>query len=246
MAAIPTEVAESELFGHRAGAFTGATRDRAGLVAQASGGTLFLDEVNAMPLALQAKLLRVIEARQVRAVGSDVDRPVNFRLVCAANEPLDRAVEEGRFRRDLLHRIRVASLTVPPLRERLDDLPLLAAEFLERHGRTHGRHLREIAPEVLEALGARAWPGNVRELENWVEQLVIFAPDGSTVVGFEALAAVGGEGAHLAAADRSLAAMEARYVRAVLHMARGNKTQAARILDIDYKTLLRKIRDSAH
>lgn len=247
VAAIPADIAESELFGHRAGAFTGASRDRAGLLAEAAGGTLFLDEINAMSLGLQAKLLRAIETRTVRAVGTDRDRPVNFRLVCASNEPLETAVHQGRFRRDLLHRVRVASIRVPPLRERLEDVPLRADEFLQRHARTHGRSLRGFAPDVLEVLRMREWSGNVRELENLVEQLVIFAPEGAACVGMDALeiAAGGtqGTGGPSAASDMRLAAVEARYVRAVLRMTRGNKSQAARLLDIDYKTLLRKMRE---
>ena len=248
VAAIPADMAESELFGHRSGAFTGAVRERSGLLAEADQGTLFLDEVNAMPLALQAKLLRALETRRVRAVGAERDRPVEFRLIAAANEPLERAVEQGRFRRDLLHRIRVAHVQLPPLRDRLEDLPLLVETFLAHQSRVHNRNIRRVAPELLELLRLRSWPGNVRELENLVEQMVIFSPDGHDELGVEALQTASGDAVDPAAdagegQPLSLAAVEARYVRTVLRMTRGNKTQAARLLGIDYKTLLRKIRE---
>lgn len=253
MAAIPTDIAESELFGHRQGAFTGASTARSGLMVEAHGGTLFLDEINAATSALQAKLLRAVEEKSVRPVGGNQTVSVDFRLVCASNEDLGALVAAGRFRRDLFHRIQVLTFTLPPLRERADDIFALANEFLQRYSRAHGRHLNRFTSEVQAAFEQRGWPGNVRELENLVEQLVILAPDGATEVdartyrGVSEMANPEHEPAqpadHLAPGP-TLAVIEARYIQSVLRFTGGNKAQAARILRIDYKTLLRKLAQS--
>jgi transcriptional regulator with PAS, ATPase and Fis domain len=245
VAAIPDELAESELFGHQSGSFTGATGERRGLLLEASGGTLFLDEVNAMSLPLQAKLLRVIQDKAVRPVGANRELAVDFRLVCATNEDLERLVSDGRFRRDLYHRINVLTVRLPPLRERRGDIPRLAEEFLHKYARAHGRNARRFAPALLEALGRRDWPGNVRELENEIEQRVVMAPEGATEIGADPVAAPAQPGAPAPEAapsqPRTLAEMEARYIREVMAAVGGNKSRAARILGIDYKTLLRKV-----
>jgi DNA-binding NtrC family response regulator len=248
-AAIPEALAEAELFGYRRGAFTGATHDHAGLLREAHGGTLFLDEVNAMPAALQAKLLRVLEDRRVRPVGGSQDLPADFRLICATNAPLETLVEQGAFRRDLYHRINVLHLRLPALRERREDIPLLAGHFLQRYARAHDRNCRRLAPEVLTALTAAAWPGNVRELENVIEQAVVLCPRERTELPVEVLPpALGGRGWADAVqpdsrAALSLAEVERRHVREVLRQTGGNKAEAARLLAIDYKTLLRKLAD---
>ncbi len=249
-AAIPESLAEAELFGHRRGAFTGATRDHAGLLREADGGTLFLDEVNAMPTALQAKLLRVLEDKRLRPVGGSQDVAVDFRLVCATNTSLEALVEQGMFRRDLYHRIHVLHLRLPPLRERREDIPLLAEHFLQRYARAHGRPVRRLSPEAVAALGTAPWRGNVRELENVVEQAVVLCPPERGELPVEVLPpALGGRGwAESAAAEGdgrplTLADVERRHVREVLRQTGGIKAEAARLLAIDYKTLLRKLAD---
>jgi DNA-binding NtrC family response regulator len=249
MAAIPEALAEAELFGHRRGAFTGAVRDAAGLLAEAHGGTLFLDEVNATSPALQAKLLRVLEEKRLRPLGAAKEVEADFRLVCAGNLPLERLVDSGSFRRDLFHRINVLAVRLPPLRERAGDIPLLAGHFLHRYARAHGRNVRRMSPEALAALCAAPWPGNVRELENAIEQAVILCPPERSELPLELLPpALGGRGWDESAVPAetgplTLAAVERRHVREVLRRAGGNKAEAARLLAIDYKTLLRKLAD---
>jgi len=248
-AAIPEGLAEAELFGYRRGAFTGATRDHVGLLREADGGTLFLDEVNAMPPALQAKLLRVLEEKRLRPVGGSQDVATDFRLICATNVALETLVEQGAFRRDLYHRINVLHLRLPGLRERRDDIPLLAEHFLQRYARAHGRNCRRLAPEVLTALAAAPWPGNVRELENAIEQAVVLCPPERTELPIDVLPpTLGGRGWAESAAPENdtplaLAEIERRHVREVLRRTGGNKSEAARLLAIDYKTLLRKLAD---
>lgn len=248
MAAVPDELAESELFGTRRGAFTGAGESRPGLLVEADGGTLFLDEVNAMRPTLQAKLLRVLEERRVRPLGGGAERPVAFRLISAANEPLEPLIEAGRFRRDLFHRLNVLRVSLPALRERPEDIPPLAEYFLHRYARAHGRRVGRFGPGVVGALAAAPWPGNVRELENVIEQAVILCPEGAIELPLTALPpALGGDGWH-AGSDRAeapvgatLAEVEWRHIQQVLAENRGNKAAAARVLGIDYKTLLRKL-----
>ncbi|MDF3067368.1 MAG: transcriptional regulator, NifA subfamily, Fis Family [Polyangiaceae bacterium] len=174
-AAFPENLLESELFGHKRGAFTGATDEKKGLFEVADGGTLFLDEVGEMPLALQAKLLRVLQEGEVRPIGAAMARRVNVRIVAATNRNLEREVTEGRFREDLYYRLKVFPLRVPPLRERREDVPVLAKHFLERYTREFGRELHGFTPPALEILSAYDWPGNVRELENEVQRAVIQA-----------------------------------------------------------------------
>ena len=174
--AIPPSLIESELFGHARGAFTGALRDKPGLVEAADGGTLFLDEIASASLELQVKLLRVVQERVFERVGETRTREVDVRLIAATNRDLLAEVAAGRFREDLFYRLNVVDLALPPLRERPGDVPLLAARFLERFVREHGRGARRFAPEALGALTAAPWPGNVRQLENAVERAVLLAP----------------------------------------------------------------------
>ncbi|HEX7842154.1 MAG TPA: sigma-54 dependent transcriptional regulator [Kofleriaceae bacterium] len=161
--AIPDSLIDSELFGHAKGAFTGATADRPGVFVEASGGTLFLDEIGDMPTAVQARLLRVLQEGEVRPVGGSGVRTVDVRVIAATHVDLTSAVEQGRFRQDLFYRLNVVVLSVPPLRDRLDDLPILAAHFLRKHS---GQAPMSLLPEALDVMNAYSWPGNVRELEN--------------------------------------------------------------------------------
>jgi DNA-binding NtrC family response regulator len=174
-AAIPAELFESELFGFRKGAFTGATESRRGVFQQSSGGTLLLDEIGEMPLHLQSKLLRVIEERRVVPLGSGQPVEVDVRILASTNRNLQSEVEQGRFRRDLFYRLAVVPIRVPPLRERPGDIPLLARHFLEASARRCKKAVRAIAPAAMQALCGYSWPGNARELENVIERAVIVA-----------------------------------------------------------------------
>ncbi len=174
--ALPSTLLESELFGHARGAFTGATRDRAGKFEAADGGTLFLDEIGAAPLELQQKLLRVLQDRTFERLGEVRTRTADVRVVAATNEDLEAAVAKGAFREDLYWRIRVVALRLPPLRERRADVALLAARFLERFRGEHRRQPVELAPDALSLLTSSPWPGNVRELEHCIERAVLLAP----------------------------------------------------------------------
>jgi DNA-binding NtrC family response regulator len=169
--ALPESLVESELFGHARGAFTGADNDRPGLVEEAHGGTLFLDEIGDMPLAAQVKLLRTLENNEVRRVGENAPRLVDVRVIAATHRDLQAQVADGRFRGDLYYRLNVVQLEIPPLRDRAEDVGLLASYFLERAARRTGRALR-FAPDAMHALSQHDWPGNVRELENAVEHAV--------------------------------------------------------------------------
>ena len=173
--ALPAELVESELFGHARGAFTGAAVAKPGLFQEAQGGTLFLDEVGELPLAAQVKLNRVLQEKEVRRVGETQATPVDVRVVAATHRDLREEVRGGRFREDLFYRLNVFTVALPPLRERPEDVPLLAAHFLDKHARALRRTLRGFSPEALALLAAHAWPGNVRELENVVERAVAVA-----------------------------------------------------------------------
>jgi len=252
-AALSEGVLESELFGHERGSFTGAHRTHKGKFEAASGGTLFLDEVGDMPLALQAKLLRVIEGREVFRVGSNEPVKVDVRLVAATHRDLRAIVKEGRFREDLFFRLNVLTLHLPPLRDRREDIPLLADAFLRELREFHGREeVRAFSPAVLAAFRAHSWPGNVRELRNAVESMVVVArgpvldvdslpptiaaPDGRLLPGPAANPAEALAGLTLEQAERLL-------VRAALEREAGNRERAAEALGISERTLYRKIKE---
>jgi transcriptional regulator with GAF, ATPase, and Fis domain len=256
-AAFPENLLESELFGHKRGAFTGATEEKKGLFEIADGGTLFLDEVGEMPVSLQAKLLRVLQEGEVRPIGSATTRKVNVRIVAATNRNLEKEVQAGRFREDLYYRLKVFPLRVPPLRERREDVPLLAAHFLERYSREFGRSVAGFTQAALERLKAYDWPGNVRELENEVQRAVIQA-EGETFIGPELLSArVCGESLSPPPPDDG-AAVEApsgaetlrqimdRFEKKILVSALAahgnNKTAAAKTLGITREGLHKKLK----
>ena len=177
--AIPSDILESELFGHEKGAFTGAVNRKIGKFELANGGTLFLDEISELPYELQVKLLRVLEERQVMRVGGETLIDLDFRLIAATNRDLEKAVEEGTFREDLYYRMKVVTLAIPPLRERLSDLPLLAEHFLAEICDREGKPEMELSAESLTALSSHTWPGNVRELRNVLESVAVFHAGGS-------------------------------------------------------------------
>jgi two-component system, NtrC family, response regulator AtoC len=242
--AIAEGVLESELFGHARGAFTGAQVARRGLFEEATQGTLFLDEIGDIGPNLQARLLRVLQEGTVRRVGTNEQVAVNVRVVAATNRDLSQAVREGRFREDLYFRLNVVTIVIPPLRDRREDIPLLAEHFAHKHGRPDGA--AAISEGARQLLAAHPWPGNVRELENVVARALALNPSGVILPEDlpqhlrdpAALAAPPG----LALADRpQLAELERRYALLVLGEAGGNKTRAAEILGIDRKTLYRLI-----
>ncbi|HXH82205.1 MAG TPA: sigma-54 dependent transcriptional regulator [Candidatus Tectomicrobia bacterium] len=246
-AAIPDELFESELFGFRKGAFTGATETRRGMFQMAHGGTLLLDEIGEMPLPLQSKLLRVIEDKRLTPIGSDRVVEVDVRFIATTNKDLQVEVERGAFRRDLFYRLSVMPVRVPPLRERVGDIPLLAQHFLAVSARRSKKPVRAIAPAAMDALCRYAWPGNVRELENVIERAVIVAK-GDTVTDVEPFLTGAGERPRV---DLSLPFREAKarvveeferaYVAGVLEAHNGKLTAAAKHADMDPKNFSEKL-----
>ncbi|MBI2754188.1 MAG: sigma 54-interacting transcriptional regulator [Betaproteobacteria bacterium] len=226
--AIPEGLLESELFGHRKGAFTGATHDRKGLFQAAEGGTLLLDEVGDMPLALQVKLLRALEDRVIRQVGSTETVSMDVRIISATHRKLEERIAAGEFREDLFYRLNVVKLVIPSLAERREDIPLLAAHFLARLGERYGRTEVALSPEALEVLVAAPWPGNVRQLLNVVEQSVALAP--SEVIPASLVRQALDSGApSLTPLDEARRSFERDYLVRILKITRGNVTQAARL-----------------
>jgi two-component system nitrogen regulation response regulator GlnG len=252
--AIPETLLESELFGHEKGAFTGAERRKEGRFRIAEGGTVFLDEVGNLPLGLQAKLLRVLESRQLQAVGSAKTTPMDVRFVAATNDDLQARVTAGKFRADLYFRLAQYTISLPPLRARPADIAYLARRFLEEVSVELRRPIHEIAPDATAALERHPWPGNVRELRNVVRQAVLEARDvvlrRAHLQKFlgdrsESGAAFGGASAGRVlkeVAETAARDAEQRLIREVLNETRGNKSQAARILRTDYKTLHLKMK----
>ena len=239
--AIPEELLESELFGHVKGAFTGATETRAGFFQTADGGTIFLDEISETRFSMQVKLLRVLQDKEVCMVGSTRSRKVDARILASTNKDLFSLVKKGGFREDLFFRLNVITIDLPPLRERSDDILLLAHHFVKQFSEESGKPTPRFSDEALQVLRNYHWPGNVRELENVIQRLVIMTdgnlievPDLPSLMRFSALR---GEGF-----NRTLAEVETEYIRNVLASVEGNKTRAAEILGIDRKTLREKLR----
>jgi DNA-binding NtrC family response regulator len=248
-AALPSELIESELFGHEAGAFTGATKQRRGKFERASGGTLFLDEVGDMPLPMQAKLLRVLQEREIERVGGSETITVDVRVVAATNRDLVGACESGAFRADLNDRLNVLPLAIPPLRARRDDIPVLAAHFLELAARSNDRRDIRLEPDALTALASYSWPGNVRELRNVIERLVILTPDTAIRADDVRNCLPGGSGAKTAGLYRPgvpFRVLVEEAERAILQEAlahHGSQMAAtARALDLERSHLYKKTR----
>ncbi len=247
-AAIPENLLESELFGYEKGAFTGATVNRAGKVESAHGGTLFLDEVESIPLAMQSKLLRVLEERTVERLGSNERMRVDMRVVAASNRDLAQCVAQGTMREDFYYRIAVIPLQLPPLRDRREDIPLLVAEYLQRHPLAREKGIDRVSEDAMAVLMDYDWPGNIRELWNVLERAIVTA-DGRSISRVDV--GVGREneqrGTSIASWKQSLREFvrdaERWYVEELLKQYRGNVTQAARHAGIDQATLHRKMRD---
>ena len=247
-AALPENLLESELFGHKKGSFTGADSDKKGLFEIAHEGTLFLDEVGEMPMSLQAKLLRTLQEGTIRAVGDTSERQIDVRIVCATNRDLAAEVERGAFRQDLYYRLMVFPVRLPPLRERREDIPLLAAHFLRRYCKEYGRNLPGFAQETIDALSSHAWPGNIRELENEVQRLVIQGDEGCLLEPTHlspGLRKVEGTLARIAPKKGTLKEMVEQVERWLLAEALrehgNNKTQTAKTLGITREGLHKKL-----
>jgi two-component system response regulator HydG len=246
-AAVPANLLESELFGHARGAFTDAKRDREGLFLRADGGTVLLDEIGEMPAEMQPKLLRVLQERKLRPVGSDREISFDTRIISSTNRDLEAEVEEGRFREDLFYRLNVVQIHVPPLRARGNDILILAQHFLEQVAERMDKSVRGITAEAAKKLLEYDWPGNVRQLENVVERAVTLTEfDKLTVEDLpDKITAYEAPPRRLGAADPehmlSLAELERRYIEQVLAATDGNKTQAAKVLGLDRRTLYRKL-----
>jgi DNA-binding NtrC family response regulator len=238
---IPEGLMESELFGHVRGAFTGAVTSRAGFFLTADGGTIFLDEISELPLGLQVKLLRVLEDKTVFLLGDARPRRVDVRILAATNKELERLVTREAFRQDLYFRLNVLTLRVPPLRERGEDVLLLARHFAEKYAAALGRPAPRFADAALAALLAYPWPGNVRELENLVQRLLVMH-EGEVIQVADLPPGMRFSVPRPGALHRSLAQVEADHIRAVLQSVGENKTLAARILGIDRKTLREKLK----
>jgi two-component system, NtrC family, response regulator AtoC len=247
-AAIPETLLESELFGYVRGAFTDARKDRRGLFQAASGGVLFLDEISEIPLSLQAKLLRVIEDKEVRPLGANQGEKVDARLVSACNRDPELLVQEGRFRQDLYYRLNVIRIDLPPLRERAEDIPVLVEHFMRKFSDQVQRRLDGIEPEALAALMNYHWPGNVRELEHTIERAVLLGKE--VRIGLQdfppSLVARNNNVLPLTdavARAYTLRDLEKEYIMRVMEIVHGNKTEAAKTLGVDRTTLYRKLEE---
>lgn len=238
MGAIPETLFESELFGHQRGSFTGAIQDKPGRFELAEKGSLFLDEIGNMPVTMQTKLLTVLEQRTIRRIGAEKDIPIDIRLISASNQPVHQMVVKGSFRQDLLYRLNTIELLIPPLRERADDIPLLAEHFLVEAGRKYGKPGLEIAKRSMKLLQQYHWPGNVRELQNTLARAVIMSEDKQ--VHFDQLGAR--TGGHAGDTTLNIEENEKSLIQKALLTNKGNVTRAATDLGIDRNALYRRMK----
>jgi two-component system response regulator AtoC len=265
-AALPSELLESELFGFEKGAFTGAQKRKLGKFEYANHGTIFLDEISEMHPGLQAKLLQVLQDGEFSRLGGDGDVKVDTRIIAATNRNLEEAVADGSFREDLYYRLNVVTITIPPLRDRMDGIPLLLDHFLQKNAEQYRKELSQLSPETLNVFMQYHWPGNVRELENMVRRMVVLgneqavieeissnlagktsAAESSDSLDLEALGAdfSNGQGIDLKAVSRRAAQVaEKRVIERVLHQTRWNRKEAAERLQISYKALLYKMKEN--
>ena len=243
--ALPEGLLESELFGHVKGSFTGAVKDKSGLFTAAAGGTFFLDEIGETTPATQVKLLRVLQHREVIPVGATESQPIDTRILAATNRDLEEEIKRGTFRRDLFYRLNVIAVHLPPLRQRTDDIPVLAESFLQRHAEQRNEPLRHLTDLAMEALQSYSWPGNVRELENAMERAVILTTGESIDVAALPERVTERRAEPLVqertAPNPTMETIERAYILWVLQSEQGNKTRAAEVLGIDPSTLHRKL-----
>ena len=251
-AALPESLAESEMFGHCRGAFTGAETEKSGKFRSADGGTLFLDEIGELPLSIQAKLLRFLESGEIQTVGEALPGAADVRVIAATNSDLLEQVRAGRFREDLFYRLNVVPLEIPPLRERTGEVEFLVRHFLAELADKHQRQTPVLAAAARRRLEAHAWPGNVRELKNLCERLVVLHPGETIQTGHlpreigEPPPATGPAGAFLLPeAGLCLATVEKNLIHQALHQANGNKSRAARLLGLSRDTLLYRLKKHA-
>jgi len=246
-AAIPEELIESELFGHRKGAFTGASEDKIGKFQRADGGTLFLDEVGDMSLKTQAKVLRVLDEQRFEPVGATEPRQVDVRVIAATNKNLEEEIERGNFREDLFYRLNVIPIYVPPLRERREDIPLLSDYFLKQFTTAYGRKPKELTPDAYRLLESYHWPGNVRELKNLMERIVIMNPQTRIEARHIPLnpgrrSVLESPREHFASLEEVRQAAEREYILKKLEETGGNVSRAAELLGLERSHLYRKMR----
>jgi two-component system response regulator AtoC len=248
--AIPENLLESELFGHKRGAFTDATSDRRGLFEEAHGGTLLLDEIGELPLNLQVKLLRVLQEESIRKLGDTKDVKVDVRIITATHRDLGAETKAGRFREDLFYRINVLPIAIPPLRQRREDIHLLIDHFVAKNNARLGTHIRGLAPDARKLLMDYSWPGNVRELENTIERAMVLADAEilqATDLPERIREALDPVQMQLASGELSIkktvAAIEETLIRRALTKTKGNRTRAAEVLEISHRALLYKIKD---
>lgn len=250
--AIPETLIESELFGHKKGAFTDASRDKRGLFEEASGGTLFLDEVGDLPLHLQVKLLRALQEQLIRRVGDEADISIDVRIISATLRNLGEEVRLGRFREDLLYRLNVISIHLPPLRERTEDIALLVNHFMQKHVKRLGIAEKRVPTEFLTALLNYSWPGNARELENSLERALVLSSGDElelntlpeqVIRGSVRDKASGSDPREGLSIKKSTEELERRLIKAALEQTGGNRTKAAKVLEIGHRTLLYKLKE---
>jgi two-component system NtrC family response regulator len=244
--ALPDTLVEAELFGHRKGAFTGADRHRAGKFVAADGGTLFLDEIGEIPLDLQPKILRALQTGEVDRIGQDTPTQVDVRIIAATNRDLDELIAEGKFRSDLYYRLAVIPLEVPPLRERREDIPLLAQHFLSRMAERAGRSGLRFPPDAMPLFDRYPWPGNVRELENVVERMVVMSREDTLSLAtlpdaIRTHPEPSGTSLRLPPEGVNFESLEKSFIRQALERTEGNRTRAAQLLGLTRNTLLYRI-----
>lgn len=246
--AVPSELMESELFGHEKGSFTGAHARKIGKFEYADGGTIFFDEVSTLPMSLQIKLLRVLQEKTFERVGGNIPVKVDVRVIAATNVDLRDMVRKGTFREDLYYRLNVVPIELPPLRERVEDIPLLVRHFIEKHSRKCNKIIRGITPDAVDALTRYRWPGNVRELENLIERLVVLAKDGGLIAYADIPAGLTRTEAPPMTPDEAgdfheaLKSFERNYIIGVLNRTNWNRIEAARVMNIHRNTLLMKMK----
>lgn len=254
--AIPENLMESELFGHKKGAFTDASRDKRGLFEEASGGTLFLDEVGELPLHLQVKLLRALQEQSIRRVGDEQMIPIDVRIVSATLRNLESDMQSGRFREDLLYRLNVVSIHLPPLRERRDDIPLLVDHFIQKHSKRLHISTKKVTEEVMKILLSYEWKGNARELENCMERALVLSQGNEIVADSlpeqvlrasrrkaQNSAAPSSDDASNLSIKQRTATLEVELIQRALAKTNGNRTHAAKILEISHRALLYKLKE---